>query len=103
MTLFDNGVLHYLIVRVECCLMSKLYYMVNDRSSIGRSPQLDGPQGLMIRLNNSMYSHTVRILGVAIQSKRMRHSVSNLPTKTKGRKQLVTAWEEKTTNCVQNF
>ena len=45
--------------------------MVNDRGSVSRPPQLHCPQGLMIRLNDSMNLHTVGILRVPVQSKLM--------------------------------
>lgn len=62
-----------LILWVHCSLLCKSCHVVNDRGKVSGSPQLHRLQGLVVGLHHSGNASTVRILGVSIESKLVRH------------------------------
>ena len=66
----------------------------NDRGKVGWPPELHCPQSIVIGLHHSLDACTVRVGGMTIQEKLVRHLTSNITTKTKSWKQLVTVGEK---------
>ena len=69
----NHTILIDLVLWVHCSLLCKSCHVVNDRGKVGGSPQQYRLQGLVVGLHHSGNASTVRILGVPIESKLMRH------------------------------